>query len=308
MNGSSCFVILHYGENVKITMDAVAAIRRLQKSEQADIIIVCNGAQYDIRNKVDLCDLGDINVVVLPENVGFSAGNNIGYIYAKEHGEYDFVVVMNNDVIIKQTDFLERLQKIYRKHPFYVCGPDIYTPAIAYHSSPINRDILTLSDLDAVIRNREEQNRQLSSKLSLFSLKSYLIEAFYGRSVLSSIFKIWRMIKRNDNGYEREQSDVVLQGSCLIFSKDYIHQNEKAFVPEVFLYFEEYYLTQRCRRNGWEILYSPEISVIHNHRGSSGLRGQRYYAYCDKRKAINMRFIAAAKEAKTILHGSVVER
>lgn len=295
------FVILHYGDNYQLTMNAVRAIRQLDDAESADIVIVCNGKAFDIQQRVDISELNDVDVIVLEENKGFSVGNNVGYKYAKQKNDYAFIVIMNNDVVIEQKDFIAVLFDEYEKCPFFVCGPDVYTPSAASHFNPLAKEILKAENMDAIIHRREMQRREYTKPFSMYAAKSYFLETFKNRKLLSCIFSIWRKIKKGDNSYKNPATNVVLQGSCLIFSSDFIQLNEKAFEPEVFLYFEEHYLAKRCAENNWTMYYTPAVQVMHMHRGSSGLIGQSYRSYCQKKLKIEDYFIAAAKEAKEIL-------
>ena len=70
---------------------------------------------------------------------------------------------------------------------------------------------------------------------------------------------------------------------CLIFSRDYISLNEKAFEPEVFLYNEEIYLAHRCEKNNWKIIYSDNLQVQHIHHASTGITNLSYRDYCRKK-------------------------
>ena len=283
MKRKVCFIILHYGKNTDITMNVINSIKALENKECVDIVVVCNGREYNLNKNVAEDQLSGVDIVVLEDNKGFSVGNNAGYVYAKKKDDYDFIIFVNNDIVIEQKDFIERLYHIYERNPFYVGGPDIYIPYTAYHSSPMEDKLLSLEDISQIIVKRRKAIQEYQRSFSLKVFKSYILDTFNGRNTFSCFFKVWRRIRKNNKKYEFEQQNVILQGACLIFSRDYISCNQKAFEPEVFLYFEEYYLARKCERNQWKTLYSNEIQVIHLHRGSSGLFGQTYREYCKKR-------------------------
>lgn len=298
VEGKLCFVILHYGENKIITFNAIESIMNLEKSEMVDIVVVCNGKKFDISSDIKARYSSNVNVIVLDENKGFSIGNNAGYRYAKMKAHYDFIIFINNDVIVEQKDFICCLYDIYERHNFYICGPDIYTPYIDFHSSPLKNEILSKKEIDLAIDKKKKSIKAYSRRFSFSVIKSYMIESFKERDMLTVVFKFWRKIKKNNCSYKSEQENVVLQGSCLIYSRDYIVCNEKAFEPEVFLYFEEYYLAMRCKTNGWNMFYTNKIAVKHFHRGSSGLLGETYREYCNKKRKIAEIYINAAENIK----------
>ena len=62
--------------------------------------------------------------------------------------------------------------------------------------------------------------------------------------------------------YRKRYMNVGLQGSCLIFSKDFIDNENKAFDPEPFLYEEEVFLFLRCKKRNYKMLYDPSIGII----------------------------------------------
>lgn len=295
-----CFVILHYGDNVDLTINAVKSVQKLNGSERADIVVVCNGKNYNISKKADPKDLQSVDILLLDENKGFSAGNNVGYRYAKEKDNYAFMVVMNNDIVIEQKDFIDKVFSIYAAHPFYVCGPDVYIPYIGVHSNPMRNHVYSYQELDEFIALHERRNQEFAKKFSTVAFKFYLREGFSGRRLLSKIYEM-RARKRNTE-YMVPAENVVLHGACFIFSNSFILKNEKAFEPEVFLYFEEDYLAKKCIENNWPMYYTPDLRVLHFHRGSSGLSGMKYREFCNKRIQINIKLIAGAEEAKKRLY------
>ena len=290
MNNKVCFIILHYGPNIDLTEQAVDAAKKLDFDGNKDVVVVCNGKEYDITAQLSK----KAKVIVLDKNEGFSKGNNAGYATAKADDDYDFMIIMNNDVVIEQADFLTKLYKNYARNPFYVAGPDIYTPFSDYHSSPMYKNPPDINRINAIINSKTALQNQLKKRVSISAYKDYLAETKKKSFAPHAITKLWRKIRNNNKNYLVEQKNVVLQGSCVIFSKDYIAYNDKAFEPEVFLYFEENYLCLKCRKNNWPVVYFNDLQVMHYHRGSSGLAKISYKEYCEKKIAITQRFIDSA--------------
>ena len=63
--------------------------------------------------------------------------------------------------------------------------------------------------------------------------------------------------------YQKRHENIVPFGACLIFSKDFIQNEEKAFEPETQFYYEEYILTYRCQKKAHKIVYDPSVQVLH---------------------------------------------
>ena len=292
MTDKVCFIILHYGDTQEITKKAIRSIKKLRFNGTVDIVVVCNGKQYDISSDIS----SDTETLVLEKNEGFSKGNNTGYAYAKEKDDYDFMIIINNDVFIEQPDFLPKLYKLYVEHPFYVGGPDVYVPIKDEHTSPMLKKIPTAAELEDDIQKMYKSLLQFEKSFSLKNFRSYISESYKYRDKMACYFRLKRKIKKNNLNYKGIQEDVVLQGSCLIFSRDYISINDKAFEPEVFLYAEEKYLSLRCKKNNWKIIYSEDLQVNHIDHGSRRITNLSYKDYCKKEAEYIKLWIAANEQ------------
>ena len=265
-----CFLILHYGSSEQ-TNSAVQSLLSLDGIEECTIVVLDNSSNYEEK------DVGfdKIFVVKAEKNLGFSKGNNLGYSYIKENIDAKFIIAMNNDIEFPQKDFILVLQKEYQKEPFYVAGPDVYSTYKEYHSSPLYLDIPSREKIEEDIaklceRKKYLLNRSMQRKIMGY-IKSLLIKP-----------KVDYSKAPDAEGWKTYQSNVVLQGSCLIFDRRFIDANEKLFYPETFLYMEESILTINCRMNSWNIRYLPTITVNHLTYFRSSRQFGSYRKYCDR--------------------------
>ena len=297
MTNKVCFIILHYGDNKEITKKAIQFIKTLPFTGEVDIVVVCNGKKYDLSNEINSC----AEILVLEKNEGFSKGNNFGYAYAKAKDNYDFIIIINNDVFIEQTDFLEKLYKLYAVHSFFVAGPDVYIPFKDIHTSPLRKEIPTVDQIKEDLKYLYKSRLEFEKYFTLKTFRSYISESYKNRDKFAFFFSLYRKIKKNNVDYKGIQENVVLHGSCLIFSRDYISINDKAFEPEVFLYTEEDYLTIRCKKNNWKIVYSDDLQVNHIEQASTGITNLSYRDFCqNKVKNIKVR-IKANEQLKSYI-------
>jgi GT2 family glycosyltransferase len=83
---------------------------------QATILVVDNGSTDETPRRLAELALADsrVHVLTLPENVGFVRGNNAGIDAAAPGGD---VVLLNNDLIFTQPDWLARLGACARSAP-----------------------------------------------------------------------------------------------------------------------------------------------------------------------------------------------
>ena len=130
------FVILHYNA----LSDTIECIDSIKKCVGADcaIVVVDNkspngtGAELEERYKGD----AQVTVILNEKNEGFARGHNVGFRYAKENQNPDFIVMLNNDTLILQNDFAALVEKEYAQTQFAVLGPVIQTPHKPYSSNP----------------------------------------------------------------------------------------------------------------------------------------------------------------------------
>lgn len=252
------FVVLHY--NVPdITRRCVASIRELDSNVKKKIVIVDNASPDGsgmLLQKEYLQD-PDIKVLLNEKNEGFAKGNNTGYRYAREEWEADCIVIINNDIIFEQKDFILEVEKdisSWEKERVGVIGPDIVTVA-QQHQNPFRERPYEIKDVKTAIRNKR-------IFLLYFHLKK-ILHLDHKIFILENLFEKRSEKRRNTIRYSGQQYGVVLQGACLIFSPLFVRKEKNAFCPDTFLYGEEDILSFQCRKREYQMLYWPSVSVRH---------------------------------------------
>lgn len=260
------FVILHY----RTCADTIECIESLKQIEgNFDIVIVDNasnnGSIETLENKY-----GQENrfyILKNKSNLGFSAGNNVGYSFAKSELNADFIIVLNNDIVIKDHEFLNSLMKFYARHKFYICGPDIESLADGKHQNPKEDSIPNLRTA------RKERIR-------------YLFLYLISRAGVYDWLKKIRTTATNEINsktltlcHNQEYIDnAMLHGSFVIFSPLYIENEKYAFQPGPFLYCEEAILYRYCKIRNYLMTYYSKIKVYHKEDSSTN-------SLCDTSKA-----------------------
>lgn len=248
------FIILHY-LTIDDTMECVDSIQSLEGGKDVDIIIIdnnsTNGTGIELKERYSCCE--QIEVVLLSSNNGFAKGNNVGYHIAKEKGA-DYIIFLNNDILIKQRDFLIKLINKYEQNQFHILGPDIVN-LDGIHQNPHRNFGFTLRDINRIIRNR-------TIIRFYFGIVKFL-KCEDRIKWLSLLEKAHEKAEQKNLVWDKEQDDVVLQGSAYIFSKNYIIENSYAFYPETFMYLEEEILYYIAHKRGYIIRYCPDIKVNH---------------------------------------------
>lgn len=237
------FVVLHYLVT-KDTEECIDSIRKNvdAKSDQVSIIVVDNGSPNGsfelLKNKYEQVD----NVVILHSdvNLGFARGNNIGFMYAKKRLKSDFIILLNNDTIVKQRDFTSQIALLYNKYHFAALGPDIVSKD-GYHQNPFISTKYTLKTLRLT---------RLKQRIK------WLITFFGFWNILTNDKKV------NNTFIDHDVINADLHGACLIFSKKYIDAYD-GLCDLTFLYMEEEILQLYLKKKNLLSVYSPTISIYH---------------------------------------------
>lgn len=247
------FVVLHYMA-YDMTKECVETLQKQFKNYNYEVVIVDNFSPNNSGAKLQGFFAGDENVHVLlnASNEGFARGNNVGYKYLRDNYPCDYIIVINNDVIIDQNDFLEQIDYIYEKSRFDVLGPDIFCPATGLRQNPSRMSGLSMSRVDSLLKSYTRW-----CKHPLLHYYKDLIDE-----------KRLHKDEKNVNGIEDinrdlEYKNVVLHGACYIFSKKYIEKRSVCFCPETFLYMEEDILYFQCMLDNMVILYDPSVKIRH---------------------------------------------
>jgi GT2 family glycosyltransferase len=229
----------------------------LEKFGHEDIVIAIvdnasdNGSGTRLETKYSNCET--VKVILNKENLGFARGNNVGYRYIKELYTPEYIIVMNNDVLIHQKEFLEEIEKIYKRTNFGILGPDVFCSFTSKQQNPARLRGFTIEEI-------EREQDFLERRQERFAYY------YYRRLIWGKIKHLLRGIVGNNNENIKrdiEQQNVVLHGCCYIFSKNFICKRENAFLPDTFLYFEEDILHYECMKDNILMLYSPVVKVEH---------------------------------------------
>lgn len=240
------FVILHYND-LNITYQAVDSIRENIKKHY-HIVVVDNGSPNGT-GKLLKKQLTDEHVTVLltGENLGFAKGNNMGYFFAKNNFKPDFIVVMNNDVMIEQKNFDKILYSNTKLSNYEVIMPDIINK-VGQHQNPFR--VSALSDVE-LKRNYQR------IKLFLFLYNIPIVNKLWANRKKERKNKTLNQVKFNN--YE----NMVPHGACVIYSNKWIEKENYAFVPDTFLYGEEDILYEYIINRKYRTYYEPELKVKH---------------------------------------------
>lgn len=189
----------------------------------------------DVENNVVLKKL---NYVTSSKNEGYAKGNNIGVSLFSKDTDINYILILNNDIILTM-DILLPLKKYLCENP--MCGVVsslLYDKNgnICYECARKEKGLL-----DLLVRST------ILGKIPCFDKKTYENYILYDNKELL-------------------QDDVVPialpSGSCMMFRKE-VFEEIGRFDPNTFLYFEEDILWSKLKQRGYSSAMLPKVACIH---------------------------------------------
>ena len=282
-----CFVILQYNK-VELTEQCVASLRKLDHCDRdVRIVIVDNKSSDEVRARTQVAfgSARDITVLYSDANLGFSGGNNLGYAHAREKLGAEFMVILNNDTVIEQGDFIREAVELYGHWAFSIAGPDIITPD-GRHENPWNDYVYSIEELKTLRSIRRQEREQYLSQSEASFRK-------IGKSTPSSEIIL----------------NPILQGAAYVVSPVFITDHDKIFDERLFLYGEEFLLAVDCLLSGHLTIYTSKLEVRHHEGASTGdllSHDKLMYGYDSVIKAISLSLKRLERQRAASL-GSVID-
>ena len=307
------FVVLHYlaADETRACVQSVLALEG--DAFDVQVIVVDNASPNGsgVQLQDEYASDSRIDVLLGEANEGFARGNNRGYRMMRDTYDPDFIVVMNNDIVIEDRAFLEKVVQAYADEPFGVLGPDVFCPKTGKHQSPSHVRIPTLSRIEQQLAEYAQANADFNAYFRTVKRAERIKRA---KDALRPAYHALRGALRGQRPsrpsaspvqsgmqpHEKAQANVVLHGSCYIFSRDFIAVRQNAFNPATFLYFEEDILAYECLRDGILMRYDPTLRVLHNEDAATNMAYKTERARMAlkfREKACSMEVLAAQMRA-----------
>lgn len=244
------FIILHYN-NMAETVKCLQYLKKID-NDDINIIVVDNNTLSSKEEEVLKEYTNDI--LKLDKNYGFAKANNKGVKYALKKYNSKYYIVMNNDVFISQSNFIDIIDGDYHKYHFDVLGPMI--------DSPIGESVNPF--------HAYKTTKEVIYEINKCKKLLYIYNSKYLYFLLNVFLKIKHLIKKCEKVKNGDiiEKNVALHGCCLVFSSKYVKKYKDVFYNETFLFHEEEFLYQRIIRDNLISVYDPNLKVYHK-EGSS---------------------------------------
>ncbi|MCX4351389.1 MAG: glycosyltransferase [Lachnospiraceae bacterium] len=256
-----CFLILNY-KTYEETVNCIRSIENIfgkNSTDDFNVVVVDNHSQDgSVENLKALYYEKNYRILEMEKNLGFSKANNIGYSFIrKNYSDVDFLFVCNSDIEFSQVDFAEKLISTYEENKFDILGPDIFAPTRVHkrhrgHQSPAYpwEYSAWYTKCNIIFQSLGFENTKYKVVKKIFMKCFLCIEVL----LIKTLFKNWRL---------KFKSNTSVQGSCMIFSRNFINKEEYLFYPETNFYYEELILYLRVKKKKYISIYNPEMQVVH---------------------------------------------
>ncbi len=246
-------IVLHYNapDDTDSCLDSLVAA--LDASMHAvTIYVVDNGSQTAYELPESLQDDTRFKLIRSEANLGFTGGNNLGFVTAVDRQDPDYFLLLNDDATIAP-DAIDTLITSARAvdDSCIICPTVYFTPGDEYHA-----DSYAAEERGSVL--------------------------WYAGGVIDDahLDAFHRGVDELDRGQHAtvRQSDFAT-GCCLLIPRG-VYDVIGGFDDDYFLYLEDVDLSKRAARAGFRIRYESRATAWHDNQGASdGLRGHvtQYY-------------------------------
>ena len=233
-------IILNW-KQPQLTVDTIDSVLKIKHSSfKYKIILVDNGSPDNsleiFKNKYQKNKL--IKILDTKGNFGYAGGNNFGIKYALKN-KYDYLMVLNNDVLVDQL-FTEELVKELNNYD--IVGPKIYfAPGFEYH-----KDRYQKKDLGKVI-------------WSMGGIVDW--NNIYGSNI---------DIDEVDHGqFNKINNNIDFISGCCFVAKREVFEKIGNFDEKYFMYLEDVDFCHRAKLNGFTLACIPKSIIWHVNSGST---------------------------------------
>lgn len=191
----------------------------------------------------------------------YSFHQNLGYFGAINRmmktvdiTKYDYFVISNVDLVVDKS-FFQVLCQLQVRNDIGWIAPQIY-------SKEESRD-----------RNPKIQERYSLRKLEILRL-------FYKYPIINRIYTLTAYRRKKYQQYSTSMTIYGGHGSFIILTKQYIESCGIIDYP-VFLFGEELYLAEKCRKSKLKVVYEPSLKVVDSEHTSTGKLKGCFYNKCN---------------------------
>lgn len=230
-----------------MTKEQLKDIEKLDtKKIDCECLVVDNGSHDGSEEELSGLTLPNMDYKFIESgaNLGFAGGNNVGIKDVLKRG-FDYIILMNNDLILP-SDIVTELVKFMEKNPDVgIASPKMYF-AKGYE---FHKDKYKESEKGKVI--------------------------WYAGGVIdkNNVYSVHRGVDEVDHGQYDKTEDTDFANGATVIIRRKVFEKVGLLDSSYFLYWEDADFSQRARQNGFRVVYFPKTWIWHKVSASTGGSG-----------------------------------
>jgi len=227
--------------NSKTTLNFLKSLKNLNTEDiELHVIIVDNSTKEKLSIPKELSNFTNLIVLDPGENTGFTGGNNRAIKKALEENA-DYILIINNDVIVDKNLLSELLKRAEMDKSIGIVVPKIYfARGCEFHKE----------------RYKENELGRVF---------------WYAGGVIDweNMIVSHRGVDLVDQGqYDKTEETDFATGCCMLVRNE-VFREIGLLEDKYFLYFEDADFSQRVKSSSFKIIYEPKAILWHENAGSS---------------------------------------
>lgn len=253
-------VILNY-LNFSDTIECVESLAN-QKNKNFEVIIVDNYSQNSSYEKLKerYDQIENIHLMETTKNLGYAKGNNVGIQFCKEQLGLRNILVVNNDVVFSDENYVDFLLN-------YDIGETV---------GAVGTTITGSDGLNQNPNYTPTTKKRLFKDITYFSLEKWEVLKYYTNFKLKikGNLELEKETKKETKMETKDELTNVrkyfLHGSAIYLTENYLSQVD-GFYPETFLYYEENILAILMDKLHLKMVYTNKANIFHKEDQSSAM-------------------------------------
>jgi hypothetical protein len=243
----SVSIIILTTNALAMTKEQLLDVAKLDtKGIKAECIVIDNGSKDGTEEAVKNYKLPNMDYKFIQSgaNFGFAGGNNVGIKDAIKRG-FDYVILMNNDLILPKDIVTKLVDYMENNHDVGLASPKMYF-AKGYE---FHKDRYKESEKGKVI--------------------------WYAGGIIdrNDVYAFHRGVDEVDKGqYDKTEETDVANGAAMIIRRD-VFEKIGFLDSSFFLYWEDADFSERAKRAGYKVMYFAGTWMWHKVSASTGGSG-----------------------------------
>lgn len=235
----------------KNTLECLKSIDNLNMTGvDLNVVLIDNASKEKLDIEEKILKNASLKIILNEKNLGFSGGHNVGINYALSNNA-DYIVILNNDTILDKNLVYELLNAFDKDLKIGIISPKIYfAKGFEFHKDRYKREYL-----------------------------GNVLWYAGGDMDWNNVIGKHRGVDEVDKGQCDIEREIDFSSGCCMAVKKEVFEKVGFLNEKYFLYYEDNEYSQRVKRTGYKVVYTPKAVLWHKNAGSAGGSGSNLQDY-----------------------------